>query len=257
MKSRALLVGFACACLLLAGCAYERQQEERDAKLVQIRTDLAAGFFERGELAYAKDEVSKALALNPDDSEANNVMALIQARLGHDKEADHYFRKALSANPENAGAENDYAIYLCQKGHVDQAMVHFKHVINDPLYPSPQRPNLNAGVCLVSAHQEAAARPYLERALVLQPNFAPALYELAQVDFADDRLAAASDDLTHYFATGAESADALLLGVKLAKAMGDVNQQATYALRLSAKYPHSPQDQEAMRLAGPGAQGRP
>ena len=66
---------------LLMGCAAspERQAlEVRKENVVILNTQLAAAYLQRGQPVVALRILSKALALAPNDSQANNVMALLQ-----------------------------------------------------------------------------------------------------------------------------------------------------------------------------------
>ncbi|HET9122015.1 MAG TPA: type IV pilus biogenesis/stability protein PilW [Acidiferrobacteraceae bacterium] len=248
---RAALV--AGAVLVLAGCAYERQRAQRDSKLVAIRTELGAGFLERGQLALAQEEIQKALALNPDDSEANNVMALVQARLQRNRRAEHYFERAVSSNPGNAGAQNNFGIFLCQTGRTRRALKHFAKAIADPLNPSQQWANANAGSCLLHAHRPAQAAAYFRRAMSLQPGMPVALLGLARADWAQGKAVAAEANLRQYLRTGTPSPQSLLLGVEIEHALGHLDQQATYALKLMAHYPNSVQAKQLQQLTSEGA----
>lgn len=240
-----------CLALALGGCA-TAQQQERDARLVNIRTQLGAGFLKRGQLAIAQDELNRALALNPDDSEANNVMALIQARLRRYDRANRYFERSLRDDPGNSGAQNNYGIFLCQRGRVPEAIAHFQKAIADPLYPTPQWANVNAGSCLLQHHEPRQARAFFKDALALQPNLGVALYQLARIDLASGHPHRARAYIQRYFAVAGNSPESLLLAVRIEQALGNIDKQATYALRLTSQYPHSAQAQEIERLGANG-----
>ena len=246
----ALVIGVA---LLLMSCAYEQQREHRDSKLVVIHTELGAGFLERGQVALAQDELKKALAISPDDSEANNIMALVQARLKRNRLAKKYFHRAVESNPDNAGAQNNFGIFLCQTGHTRRALKHFDKAIADPLNPSQQWANVNAGSCLLHARQPAQALPYFQEALLLQAAMPAALLGLAKADWATGHAAAADLALRQYLAQGKPTAQSLFLGVEIEHALGHMNQQATYALKLMAHYPNSVQVKQLQQLTNEGA----
>ncbi|MHB1951670.1 MAG: type IV pilus biogenesis/stability protein PilW [Acidiferrobacteraceae bacterium] len=256
VRSRRLAVAAiaACACAVVAigGCAVGRQTRERNHRLVRIYTQLAAGFYQRNQIVFARQEIRKALAINPDDSDANNVMALVQARMKHYRRAGKYFARAVRNRPGNAAAQNDYGVFLCERGHVRKALARFAKAIGNPIYRSPQWANVNAGNCLLRAHQPLQAKPYFAQALKLQPNLGVALYQLSSIDFASGHPHRARAYIRRYFAVAPESPESLFLAVRIEQALGDLDKQATYALRLTSKYPDSRQARELVRLGEHG-----
>ena len=97
----AILIG-----TLLMGCASSQERKALKARkenVVIVNTQLAAVYLQRGRPEVALYNISKALALAPDDSQANNVMALLQWRLQETDAADKYFRRALKSRPDKIG----------------------------------------------------------------------------------------------------------------------------------------------------------
>lgn len=240
------------AVLAASGCASDRQERARDHRLVRIYTQLAAGFFKRNQIVFAHQEIKKALAINPRDSDANNVMALVQAYMHHYRRAHKYFRRAVGNRPDNAAAQNDYGVFLCERGHVRKALSRFHKALRNPMYGSPQWANVNAGNCLLRVHQPVKAKPYFEAALKLQPNLGAALYALSAIDLKSGHPHRARVYIRRYFAVAPESPQSLFLATKIEQALGDLNKQATYALRLTSKFPDSKQAQELERVGARG-----
>lgn len=240
------------AVLTAAGCASDRQERERNHRLVRIYTQLAAGFFKRNQIVFARQEIKKALAINPSDSDANNVMALVQAHMKRYRQARTYFRRAVRSRPDNAAAQNDYGVFLCERGHVRKALVRFRKALGNPMYGSPQWANVNAGNCLLRAHQPVKARSYFAQALKLQPNLGVALYELSAIDLESGHPHRARVYIRRYFAVAPESPQSLFLATRIEQALGDLDKQATYALRLTSKYPDSKQAHELERVGAHG-----
>ena len=53
----------------------------------QVHVDLAASYYERGQMAIALDELNEALKLEPNNAKAYNIMGLIHTMLGEDDKA--------------------------------------------------------------------------------------------------------------------------------------------------------------------------
>jgi type IV pilus assembly protein PilF len=231
---------------LLAGCASQQTiQEQHDAAV--YNTELGIAYLRRGDLAVAQTKLDLALKENPDDPDVHSARALLFARLQEPKQADQEFREALRLAPKNPDFQNNYAIYLCSVGRIDEGVQTFIRAARNPLYMTPELAYDNAGVCLRSAHRDIDAAQMFRDALEIRPNFAQALWQLADLDFSHGRLTQARQEIDAYLAANQETPDLLLLAVKVTRAQGDRLDAALYARRLQLDFPGSAQ---AHALAG-------
>ena len=100
----------------------------------------------------------------------------------------------------------------------------------------------NAGVCARKAGDLVTAESQFRAALQRQPLYAPSLLELADLNFAQGRVTDADALLIrHMQVMQASSADALLLGVRIARAKGDKTAEVSYVQQLRRRFPDSPQ----------------
>lgn len=232
-------------CALMAGCAAQREAAERKARLVQLHTQLGAGYMQRNQYDVAQQELSQALAIDADAPQANNVMALLQIRLKDPVKAEAHFKRALAADPRHSEVLNNYGTFLCEQGRMDEAEDKFKQALTDPLYPTPELANLNAGLCLMRKPAPRAAEKYFRAALAIHPRLAPALLQMARLSFDSGQTLAARGYMQRYLEVAKDSPESLALAVDIERVLGNKDMQASYALRLSGKYPDSP---EAKRL---------
>ena len=65
----------------------------------QLHTELASGYYERGQMDVALDELNHAVALQPDYAPAYNVYGLVYATIGEDAKAEQSFARALQLAP--------------------------------------------------------------------------------------------------------------------------------------------------------------
>ena len=103
----------------VAGCASSTEREadkEKKNNRAETHVMLGANYLQRGQLDVAKEELDKALKEAPDNSQANNIMAVLQWRLKKYDEADRFFRKALDTDPGNSSAHHNYGAFLCDRG---------------------------------------------------------------------------------------------------------------------------------------------
>lgn len=237
----------------LAGCASKTERDEKAARhsnRVQTLTQLGANYLSRNQLAIAQQELERALALDPDDSQANHIMGLLQIRLKRDDLADEYFRRAISEQPQNSDARNSYGVFLCERGRLDEADAQFSVAIKEPLYKSPEQASLNAGVCRLKKPDKQAAARYFRITLKHDPRQSLALLHMARLSFEAGETLAARGFMQRYFEVGQDSPEALLLGFRIERSLGAKDTQASYALRLRGKFPNSAEAKQLRTLTG-------
>ena len=254
MMTRAVL---ALSVLLLAACASTAEieaQEAKRARLVQTNIQLANGYLQRGQIEFAKEKLEKALALDEDDSQANNMMAVLQWRLKNYEEAEMHFRRAVREDKKNAEAQNNYGAFLCERDRVDEAEVLFRRAVANPLYKTPAFAYENAGLCFFKAKAYSKAEANFREALKIEPRLQSSLYHMARISFDSGRTLAARGFIQRYFQAAKDTPEALLLAVYIERALKNKDEEASYAVRLRGKFPTSP---EAQRLQRPvtGRQG--
>ncbi|MFI4884356.1 MAG: type IV pilus biogenesis/stability protein PilW [Steroidobacterales bacterium] len=224
----------------LAACASQQVVRQRHDAAI-YNTELGIAYMRRGDLAVAQTKIDRALEENPDDPDVHSARALLFARLGDPKEADREFRKALQLAPKNPNFQNNYAVYLCSVGRADEGVQTFIRAAHNPLYMTPELAYDNAGVCLRSAHREVEAAQMFADALAIRPGFGQALWQLADLDFSQGKLAQAHQEIETYLAANQETPDLLLLAVKVMRAQGDRLDAALYARKLQLDFPGSAQ----------------
>ena len=250
MNTRLLALVFS---MTLGACA-TREQEiasgERTSLLIESRTQLAASYMQRNQLDIATEEIDKALAIDPDNSQANNIMALLQIRLKNDDKAERHFTKALSGQGNNAEARNNYGVFLCDRGRLDEAEKQFKTALANPLYKTPEIANINAGSCLQKKNAPELAEKYFRNALQINPKSPVALYQMAHISFTTKRYLPARAFIQRYLDASNETPETLLLAVRIEHALGARDAQAQYSNRLRGKFPDSPEARQLSEWSG-------
>ncbi len=243
-----LLLGVA---LSACSSAETRSRDAGNVKLVGIYTELATGHLILNQTEAALQEMNKALAIDADDSQANNIMALVQQRLRDDDKAEKYFQKAIDSDATNAEAHNNYAVFLCEHGRVKDAIDHFDSALGNPLYRSQEKANLNAGMCLQQRPVAGLSSvKYFRNALAANPRSTIALHKMALISFESGQPLAARGFMQRFFEVSQDSPEALLLAVKIEKALGARDTQANYAFRLRGKFPNSEEAKQLAKITG-------
>lgn len=234
--------------LFASACTADKAAQKRDARLVEIHTQLAAGYMQRDQLDIALQELDKALDIDSEDAQANSVMALVQARLKNPEKADKYFRRAVASEPNNSEVQNNYGAFLCEQGRLDEAVERFNKALANRLYKTPELANLNAGLCLMKKPAAAAASRYFKAALEINPRFAPALLEMSKINLNSGQTLSARGYMQRYFEVAKESPETLWLAIRIERALGNKDLQAKYALHLTGNFPDSPEAVQYKKL---------
>ena len=241
------------ACLVLAGCATHPADdsglravsapttgdESADRLRARIHTELAANYFEIGNVAVALEEVKEALRADQNFGPAHNVAGLLYAQLKEDRLAEESFQRALSINPADPDAHHNYGMFLCQRKQEREAIRHFMMAVRNPLYPTPDRSYINAGVCARRSGDAAGATEFFLLALKIRPTQPQALYQMADLSYARGDYGEAKSYLNRLTQSAASTAETLWLGVRVERRLGDRNSEASYALQLRNKFPNS------------------
>jgi type IV pilus assembly protein PilF len=221
---------------------------EADARTrARARVDLAAGYYRNGQLAIALEEARRATAIDPTFSDAYGLLGLIYMEMGERREAEENFQRALRLGPASSELANNYGWFLCQAGRERESIEYFVRAIRDPLYPTPAKANLNAGTCLLRVKDYAGAEPYLRRSFELDASNPTTKYQLSRLYLAQgqtDRAAFYYGILTKSVESSAET---LWLGLRIARANGDLRTETRLANELRERFPRSAETEALAR----------
>jgi type IV pilus assembly protein PilF len=201
-----------------------------------------------GRLEPAALALGRALALAPNDSRANHAMALFQLRISDRAAAEPYFRQAVDTDNDNFSARNDFGGYLCQSGRMEEGLVQFDRALRNPYNDRLYISQLGAGACYVRILNWKEAEGYFFLALVGRPKLAMALYQMAEVTFAQADHLRTRAYLQRFFDTGAESAASLLLAVRNELKLQASDLVQLHADRLRTEFPTSSEASDMARL---------
>lgn len=242
--------------IVLPGCAtpsggkraMPEQPESRASASAKVHTELAGMYYERAQMGIALGEIDKALQSDQNYAPAYNVRGLIHLALREYKEAEDDFRQSLRLDKSDSETHNNYGWFLCQRGKAKESISHFMTALKNPLYTTPERAYLNAGLCSIKAGNLKDAEEFLQRALLVQPGLPQALLGLAELNFANGDYAAAKK----YFAGFSEKTDSLTaeqlwLAVRIERKVGDRNSEASYSMQLRNRFPDAREAQLLMR----------
>jgi len=236
----------------LAGCATQRTNSSgqqvitRTQASAKVHTELAASYYERVQYGVALEELGKALHAEPNYAPAYNVRGLVNMALHEDRQAEEDFQHSLRLDSSDSDAHNNYGWFLCQRGKERDSIKQFMTALKNPLYATPEKSYLNAGVCSNKGGNARDAEEFLQKALILRPNMPEALLGLADMSFANGDYAGAKSYFMRFERASELSsltAENLWLAVRIERKLGDRNSEESYALQLHKRFPDSRETQ--------------
>lgn len=204
-----------------------------------LRTDLAAGYYERGRLDVALEELGEAVKLDPTNARAFNLFGLVYALLGDRPNAERSFQRALTLAPQDSDVHHNWGWYLCMNGRQRDALREFDAALRNPLYRTPEVALVNAGRCSASIGDIKGAEAYFRRALAAVPGEPNAHYGLAMLAYKRSELSEARNWIRGAVLRGEPTPEALYLGMCIERRLGDRQAELSYASQLRNRHPQS------------------
>jgi len=237
--------------LVLGGCVTESTGGLPDpapkSERVQAHLDLARGYLGQGDTDRARTPLENALKIDPNSADALVLMAVLHQREGDTVLAEDSYKKALRHQPSHPQALNNYSTLLYSEGRYQEALKPLRRLVQDPEYPARAQAYENLGLTELKLNHREEAREAFERSLSLSFVQPRSSLELADLAFQDGEVAAAQGYFDDFRVQARQTPRSLCLGIELARAEGDSNQAASYAMALKNLYPNS---LEAQRCGG-------
>lgn len=216
-----------------------KQPEVSPQDRAKLHMELGAGYYERGQMDVALEELDEAAKLDPGNARIYNIYGLVYAWMSENAKAEQNFQRALALAPQDSETRQNWGWYLCTTGRARQSIPEFELAVANPLYKSPEIALVNAGRCSVSFGDTANAESFFMRALAIAPNNASAAYGLAQLAYKGNRLEVARVWMRRVVTQPNPAPEALFLGICIERRQGDRAAELSYVAQLRNRYPDS------------------
>ena len=231
---------------LLGGCITHTEsvftEEASPEKALERRVGLARQYIGEGNWEDAKRNLAMAAEIDPENAEVHEAFALVYQSTGEYELAEENFKRAIKLDKNFSRARNNYAAFLFSQSRYQEAEQQLEYVVRDTLYEARPRAFINLGLCRLQLFDKQGAEEAFVRALSMERNNSVALLETAVLRYEAGDYESAAQYYDRYRGTvRQQSARGLWLGVRLARAQGDLNAEGSYALALRNLYPDSPE----------------
>lgn len=247
----------------LAGCAQMGRQGSVEPELSQsssdisgsgdarnrarANTELAALYFERGNLGVALEVLRTAAAADPTYAPVHGMFGLVYMNLRENVLAQQSFERALRYAPNDADINHNYGWFLCQTGKEEQATRYFLQAVRNPLYPTPWKSYSAAGECALKKDNLKDASEFFGQALKVDPDEPTALLKLAGIQYRAGQMEEARRLIGRYNKGDAPDPEGLWLGIRIERKAGNKALENSYANQLRRRFPDSPEYQRMQR----------
>lgn len=263
MRTKQSLIGAVLvAAAMLGGCASTPEDNSRGVGTPQFEgsqsapnpndrarahTDLGAAYYELGNMAVALEELQIALDAKADYAPAHNMLGLVYMELRDPTRAQASFERALRLTPDDPDTNHNYGWFLCQTGREQQSLKFFMDAVRNPLYKTPAKTYSTAGVCMNRIKRADDAEQFFDRALKLDPAYAPAMLPLARLRMQRGDVDEARALVQRFNTRGAPTAESLWLALLIERRRGDSQAEESFATQLRRRFPDSKEVQALQR----------
>ena len=116
-------VALALVCLLGAGCVVTGSRSATDDQEVVARAvELGIAYLMQGDTICAKENMHKALDVDPRSPEAHASLALVFQQKQEWTSAESLFEKAIAIDPKKRAARNNFGSFLYAQGRAEEAI---------------------------------------------------------------------------------------------------------------------------------------
>jgi type IV pilus assembly protein PilF len=225
--------------LALTACATSTDKKTTDSADVYLQ--LGIRYLSMDKLEIAKENLQRALSIDPRNAKAHNALAYLYEKLNVLDEAKQHYQKASSLAPDDQSIQNNFGRFLCNRGEYEQGMALLTQALSAPLNDQPWLALTNAGRCQLAMKQQQKAEDYLRQALQLNNAYAPALLEMQKLSYLKGDLWPAKGFLQRYLSVAPHTAETLWIAFQTELALGNRKQAEDYKRQLLETFPISPE----------------
>ena len=213
----------------------------------KIHTELAAAYYQRGNMGVALEELRIATAADPSYPAAHGMFGLVYMELREQQLAEQSFERGLRLSPNDADINHNYGLFLCQTKREPESIKYFLQAIRNPLYAAPWRSYSAAGVCTLRANNVKDAEQFFERALRMEPDEPASLLNLGQIRYRQGKIDEARKLVSRLGKIAEPSPESLWLALRIERRSGQRVAEQSYANQLRRRFPGSPEYQALQR----------
>ncbi len=211
--------------------------EELAIGRAKAATELAAGWFQRGQYATALEELGNAVKSQPTFAPAHGLFGLVYHTLKDDVKAEESFKIALNLSPTDPQIRTNYGWFLCRTQREIESILEFEKAADNTLYRTPELSLQYAAQCAARANRMQVAETFYKRMAAVVPDSALPYFGLVEITY---RVGRYNDTRNHLkIATRSQLVPASVLHIAYCAEtrLGDLASASAYLAQLKNRFP--------------------
>lgn len=245
------------ACTLLAlaitGCGLVpnmNSESMSSAEEAVLFMQMGKSYLELGKLEQAKKKLETALHLDSGNADIHNAMGEFYERIKEYDQAKDSYSTAVRKAPDNYMVAANYGRFLCDRGDYKNGMDMLQKAMDQPMNNRQWFALTGMGDCYAGQEDLQHAEDYLRQALLLQPDFPPALQEMQKISYQKRQYMSARAFLERYLSVSKHTAETLWYAFQTERALGNSGMAEEYGELLINNFPVSKEAQEIRAALG-------
>lgn len=238
----------------LSGCIIidKSHNAVSDKKKADTFLQLGVRYLEINRVEEAKKNLDRAVNLDADNAEINNVLGIIYERLQQPKMAKKHYQRAFSIAADNVSINNNYGRFLCEKDQHQEKEEGTRLLKQALTMPQNNRKWLTytlIGRCELKHGNQASAETYFRQALQQNKQYSGALVQMQKISYIKGNFLSARGFLARYLVVARHTAETLWYAIQTERVLGNGELLTQYQHALLILFPTS---KEAEQLRGVG-----
>ena len=216
-----------------AGADYDRQ------KAASTRLSLGLRYLSQGDYEKAKFNLDKAMEHYPESENVIRGLAWYYEQVTELKLARQYYARAMKINSKNPALLNQYGVFLCRHNELEKSLEMFsasaKILSNNDVSGTYE----NAATCNLQAGNHEQAEMFYRKALNHNPEQRDSLLGMATIEYDKGRYTRTRSYISRFEKIAKHNPRSLWLTIRTESNLGNMDNVASYALKLEQLYPDS------------------
>lgn len=239
-----LVVG---GCGLLPNMSHDSMSNDEKAVLYM---QMGLRYLGMDKLDLAKENLDKALRLDSGNAEIHNAMGEFYEHIKDYGAAEDNYETAARKASGNYNIKTNFGRFICERGNYQKGMSLLKEALDQPMNNRQWYTLTSMGVCYVKQDDLQHAEESFRQALLIQPDYAPALQEMQKISYRNRQYMSARAFLERYLAVSKHTSETLWFAFQTERALNNSKTAEEYADQLLTLFPASKEAQEIKTALG-------
>lgn len=208
------------ALMYLVACSLPAQEKD-NKDTVAIYLQLGERYLQLNKLAIARENLQHALMLDNQNAQIYHALGVLNEKLRLIDAATVNYQQAFALTPNDLRIQNNYGRFLCEQGDTQQGITLLIQATTNELNERPWFAMTNLGRCYLQLSNNIDAERYFMQALQIHADYSPALLEMQKINYIKGDIANAKAYLARYQRVAQDTAESLLMAIKIENAAGN------------------------------------